>query len=205
MLRTLLVGGVAGFVLLALLYSHEPLASFDGDVVRWVARSMPGWAESAGRAASDLGGWSAWVVAIGVPLALVVARRYRDAAWAAVTLAGIHVLTALVKDAFDRPRPQGVSAVPLPGSPSFPSGHATGAVVTFGVLAALAAERWPGERHVLWAVAAVIAAAVGTSRVVLDVHYLTDVLAGWCLGLAWLAAALLVRDLWRGTPGASGA
>lgn len=193
MLRALLVGASVGFVLLALLYSHGPFASLDADLVRWVARNRPDWAESAGRMASDLGSWSAWIVAIGLPLALLVARRFRDAAWAAVTLAGIHVLTAVLKDVFDRPRPSGVSAIPLPGSSSFPSGHASGAVVTFGVLAALAAERWPRWRYPFWAVAAVLAFGIGASRVVLGVHYSTDVLAGWCLGLAWLAGALLVR------------
>jgi undecaprenyl-diphosphatase len=98
-----------------------------------------------------------------------------------------------------------VSAIPIPGSPSFPSGHASGSVVTFGVLAALAAERWPARRFVFWSLAAALALAIGASRVVLDVHYLTDVLAGWCLGLAWLAASMLVRDALRARPTASGA
>jgi undecaprenyl-diphosphatase len=193
----LLAAGISGFVFLAVLYPHEPLVSGDFDVSNWVAGNMPGWAESMGRAASDLGGVSAWLVAIAVALALVVMRRFRDAVWAGVTLAGIHVLVTVLKDGFDRPRPHAGSAVPLPGSPSFPSGHAAGAVVTFGVLAALAAERWPAHRYLFWALAAILAAAIGTSRVILDVHFVTDVVAGWCLGLAWLAGALLVRDALR--------
>ncbi|HET7743952.1 MAG TPA: phosphatase PAP2 family protein [Gaiellaceae bacterium] len=193
-LVALLVCGIVGFALLAVLYRYAPLDPLDHDVARWVSRHTPGWAESMGRAASDVGSMSAWLVAGVVVIGLVVLRRFRDAVWAAVTFAGIHVLVAALKDAFDRPRPQGASAIPLPGSPSFPSGHAAGSVVTFGVLAALAAERWPAYRHLLWALAAVLAAAIGASRVILDVHFVTDVVAGWCLGIAWLAAALLVRD-----------
>jgi undecaprenyl-diphosphatase len=194
----LLVAGLTGFVLLAVLYSHEPLSSVDNHVARWVASNMPAAAESAGRAVTRLGGvgWS-WLVGVALVIALLVARRFRDAVWVVITLAGVHLLTGVLKDAFDRPRPQEGSAIPLPTSAAFPSGHASGAVVTFGVLAALASEQWPRHRHLAWSLAVVLAVAVGASRVVLDVHYVTDVLAGWCLGLAWLAGALLVRDAVR--------
>ena len=197
--------GASGFVFLGVLYPHEPLSTADWDVVTWFAAHRPAWSVSAGRYASTAGTVSAWVIGIGVPLILLTLRRFRDAVWAALTLAGIHLVTALLKDAFDRPRPHGGSAVPLPGSPSFPSGHASGSVVTFGVLAALAAERWPQRGILFWSLAVVLSLAVGGSRIVLGVHFTTDVLAGWCLGVAWLAGALLVRDALRQRPAASGA
>jgi undecaprenyl-diphosphatase len=46
----------------------------------------------------------------------------------------------------------------------------------------------------LWSATVALGVGVGLSRVLLNVHYVTDVLAGWSFGLAWLAACLLARD-----------
>jgi len=182
-------------VLLAVGYDHDPVATLDREVAEWVAGSMPSWAEALARPFSWLGGWIGMVpISVGVVLLLLVARRVFDTIWAALALAGIHIFSALLKEVFDRPRPHEGSAVPLPSSDSFPSGHASGAVVTFGVLAALGVERWPERARMLWTGAVLLAAAVGASRAVLNVHYLTDVLAGFCVGIAWLAAGLLIRS-----------
>ena len=131
---------------------------------------------------------------IGLVLFLLASGRVAEALWAAGTLTGIHlVLTPVLKEVFDRPRPDEGSPIPLPSSDSFPSGHASGSVVTFALLAIFSAERWPSRRGLLVGLAAVLAVGAGMSRVVLNVHFVTDVLAGFALGLAGLAAALLAR------------
>jgi len=194
----LLGTGLAGFAVLAVGYDHDPLTMVDQEVAEWVASSMPAWTEWIAQPFSWLGGWIGLTpIAVGLVLFLLLTRRFFDAAWAALTIGGIQLTTAFVKEFFDRPRPHEGSSVPLPSSDSFPSGHASGAVVTFGVLAALGAERWPERARMFWSAAAVLVVAVGASRVALNVHYLTDVLAGFSLGLAWLAACLLVRDVLR--------
>jgi undecaprenyl-diphosphatase len=190
----------AGLVLLALssLYRIDAIGSLDVDIAEWVAADMPAWAESIFRPFHWLGSWMGMTpLSIGLVAVLLAARRLGVAVWTAVTLAGIHILTAVLKEAFDRPRPDEPSAVPLPPSDSFPSGHASGAVVTFGLLATLASERWPNRRRELWAIALALVLAIAASRVVLNVHFLTDVPAGLGLGLAWLAVALLLRDAVR--------
>jgi undecaprenyl-diphosphatase len=193
-----LVAGLVGFAVFAVLYDHDPLAALDRDIAEWVARGMPTWAEWLGRPFSWVGGWIGLTpISVGLVVLLLVTLRLYDAAWVALTLAGIHIVTLLVKEAFDRPRPDEGSAVPLPSSDSFPSGHASGAVVTFGVLAAIGVERWPDRARLLWSAAVVLVVSIGASRTILNVHHVTDVLAGWYLGLAWFAAALLVHELLR--------
>ena len=196
----LFVAALAGFVALAALYDREPLASVDGDVARWVASDLPGWVEWVARPLSWVGGWIG-LTALGVAAAVVLVheRAWLDLAFFAAAYLGSQLVVALLKEWFDRPRPDVGSAVPLPDSAAFPSGHATAGVASLGALAVLAAERLPSRRTRawLWAAVVVLGLAIGLSRITLNVHFVTDVLAGWCLGLAWLAACLLGREALR--------
>ena len=196
-LWTLLALGIAGFVLLALLHDREPLATMDADVARWVARSMPGWLEALARPFSWLGGWIGMTI-LGVCMGVVLIRErnWPDLVFLGAALLGSQLAVTYLKAGFDRPRPDVGSAVPLPDSASFPSGHATAAVAGIGALAILVSERLPDRRARvwLWTAAALLALGVGLSRIVLNVHYVTDVLAGWCFGVAWLAGCLVVRE-----------
>jgi undecaprenyl-diphosphatase len=197
----LLVAGLAGFVVLAALYDHDPLASLDRDLAEWVANDLPGWAEWLARPYSWLGGWIGLTLLGVIAFVLLVRERaWLDLAFFLAAYAGSQLVVALLKASFDRPRPDLGSAVPLPESAAFPSGHATAGAASLGALAVLVAERLPSRRARvwLWLVVVVLGVAVGLSRIALNVHYVTDVLAGWCLGLAWLAACLLVRDAIKG-------
>jgi undecaprenyl-diphosphatase len=196
----LLAAGLLGFVALAVLYEREPLASIDTDVAKWVASDLPGWVEWLARPLSWLGGWIG-LTALGVAAAVLLVREraWLDLAFFAAAYLGSQLVVALLKEWFDRPRPDIGSAVPLPESASFPSGHATAGVASLGALAVLAAERLASRRARawLWAAVVVLGLAIGLSRIALNVHFVTDVLAGWCLGLAWLAACLLGREALR--------
>ena len=196
-LWALVVLGLAGFVALALTYRSDPLTSLDEDVAEWVASELPAWLEALARPFSWIGGWIG--VTLLVTLVVVVLARRRawiDLAFFVLVVVGSQLAVAVLKAWFDRPRPDAGSAVPLPESAGFPSGHATTGVAVFGAASVLVAERLPERRHRvrLWIGTMVLGVAIGLSRVALNVHYMTDVLAGWCLGLAWLAACLLVRE-----------
>jgi len=199
-LPALALGALLGFVLLALAYEHDPLATGDREVAEWVASDLPTWIEWLARPFSWLGGWIG-LTALGVVAGVLLLREraWLDLAFFLGAVVGAQVLVALLKASFDRPRPDVGSAVPLPDSAAFPSGHAAGGAASLGALAVLAAERIPDRRARTWTWSAVVAGgvAVGLSRIALNVHYVTDVLAGWCIGLAWLAACLLARERLR--------
>ena len=111
-------------------------------------------------------------------------------------LAGNGLLTRALKLLVDRQRPaHHHGLLVIESGSSFPSGHASAAVVAWGLLA------WLLVRHqgpVAQALSALLAAAlvllVGWSRVLLQVHHASDVVAGWLIGTAWLVGAVLVAD-----------
>jgi len=193
----LLLLALAGFAVLAIGYEREPLASVDVDVAEWVSSSLPTAVEWIARPPSWLGGWIGLTV-LGVALGVVLVREraWVDLGFLIATFAGAQIVVAVLKGWFDRPRPDVGSAVDLPSSTAFPSGHATAGVASLGAAAILIAERLPSRRARVWLWSSVVflGAAVGLSRVALNVHYVADVAAGWCLGLAWLAACLIVRE-----------
>jgi undecaprenyl-diphosphatase len=105
------------------------------------------------------------------------------------------VAVNLLKTAFGRMRPDAAYAEMLVPGLSFPSGHAGNAAIVFLTLGALLASTRirPAERAYLLAMASLLALLVGVSRVMLGVHWATDVLAGWAFGAAWAMLWLLPR------------
>ena len=198
-LVVVLAVSLAGFAVLAVVYDQDPFASIDQDVADRVAQELPLWCEWLARPFSWLGGWiGLTILGVVASVVLVRARAWLDLAFFLLAFLGSQLAVSLVKEVFDRPRPNAGSAVPLPDSMSFPSGHAAAGTASLGAVAILVAERAPARARVaIWCAAVVLGVAIGVSRIALNVHYVTDVLAGWCFGLAWLAACLIVRDLAR--------
>ena len=143
------------------------------------------------RAASFYGG-----PAVLIPAGLVADAAFlvngwrRGALLAVVTLAGAGLLNLLLKFSFARVRPASFFDYPLPGSPSFPSGHALYAASVFGGLAVLLTARIRSLllQLAIWFVATALILLVGLSRVYLGVHYPSDVLAGYAIGVVWVTA-----------------
>ncbi|WP_413645498.1 phosphatase PAP2 family protein [Marinococcus sp. PL1-022] len=114
----------------------------------------------------------------------------------AVNMIGISIITTVLKNFFSRQRPEVLAAYDGTGY-SFPSGHSTGAVTFYGFLAYLVirstlATVWKWVFGVLLSLAALL---VAVSRMFLDVHYFTDVLAGISAGLFWLLICIIALEL----------
>ncbi len=138
---------------------------------------------------------------------LLLARKQRLllAAWISAVAGGL-LLNLLLKEIFQRQRPAtAVGALHEP-SWSFPSGHAMSSLIVFGMIAYLLASatrrRLPQATAVF--VAALLAVAIGASRLYLGVHYLSDVAAGYGAGVLWLAVCVTAVELRRGGRGEEG-
>jgi undecaprenyl-diphosphatase len=123
-----------------------------------------------------------------VVFAVLLWRRHVRLAigWIA-TLAGTAIINTALKSWFQRERPLHDHGFVVEHSYSFPSGHASGSMVFYGMLAyvllVLCPPRW--HRGIVVGAVAMIT-VVGISRILLQVHYLSDVMAGYATGLAWV-------------------
>jgi membrane-associated phospholipid phosphatase len=188
-LAMVVVGGLLIGVLAYLVRSNDALVDLDGSVAAWGNDHSGPVSEDGLNAITQLGG-TYLIVALAVVVAIVAYVR-RPNRWIPVflltVLLGQLLLSNVIKEILDRARPT-FNPVAETLGPSFPSGHST-AAAAFWAAAALVLGRGtsPKTRALLAGGAAGIAVAVASTRVLLDVHWLSDVLAGLALGWAWFA------------------
>ncbi len=133
---------------------------------------------------------------------LAFRRRWRLVAYLLVTGAGALVMDPILKSLVGRLRPVVAHPITHGGGNSFPSGHSLGSIVCYGavllVFLPAARGRW---RAVFTAVIVTLVALIGISRILLGVHYLSDVLGGWTLGITWLGLTAFAFELTRRAEG----
>jgi undecaprenyl-diphosphatase len=194
LLLWLTAAGTVVFVVLGLLVAGHWAPLFDLDIRLDAAVHgtvlANGWLRTLALVVTDLGSPVAVdIVAVGAAVALLVARRVPDAVAVVVARFVELGIETAVKALVDRGRPVFSHPVATAGGGSFPSGHTAGSAALYGILVLLLVRR------VLVIVAAtVFVLAVGASRVVLGVHYLSDVVGGLALGVAVAAGTLLLTD-----------
>ena len=208
--RLLLRLGIAGAMLAAAalvfaamseaLDSRSAMARFDTALAASLREQLPPAVLQAFALLTFAGDRMArWALGVAVA-ALLLWRGQRTLALAwVVALAGTGTLNTLLKNLFERSRPAYLHGLDVGVHGwSFPSGHSSGAVVAYGMLAYLAQRLAPPR----WRLPALLAATAvafttGSSRVFLQVHYASDVLAGFASGLAWLTLCVLACEWLR--------
>jgi undecaprenyl-diphosphatase len=129
---------------------------------------------------------------------LCLAKRWRFAGLVLACAIGTLLVMMILKGIYDRPRPTVVIAIDPPGDESFPSGHSMISSALYPTLAVLIARALPTRRLRVFTVACGVfmAGMIGISRLYLGVHYPTDVLAGWTVGVTWaLICGIAARKL----------
>jgi undecaprenyl-diphosphatase len=196
-------------VLLAIPFSYLVLQVTRGGPLTGVDRSLADWMHDqiAGdgiriailNVITTLGSSPVLYVLTGIGVVFFWRRgSRRTAIYLAVTAQVAGWITLAIKSTVGRPRPgPDENLIDVLGK-SFPSGHALNSTVVYGVLLLAFMPLIP-RRWRVWCVVGygLLIAAIAASRVGLVVHYLSDVLAGIVLGLAWLAVATATFSHWR--------
>ena len=187
--------------------------TFPGDrwsmegLLAWQAQ-RDGWMDTAALVVTSLGGWIAALVMMAALLLFLLVRGRRVDALV-VLLSGVPLLFGLLlKELVGRARPDLWLTGPEPSGLSFPSGHATFAIVFGGILIVLVGEAVSSTlaRRAIQLGLILLILAIGASRVYLGVHWPSDIVGGYLFGGAALLGLVYLRNMMsaQGAAGRSG-
>ena len=191
---------IAGAEVYEAVTEDEGVAGLDRPVLDLAIRLRSARLDRALTAFTHLGGPTGMtIIASMITLRMVWRWRSRTPLILMImAVAGSLLITLVGKAVVGRNRPPLADAVPpYESSPSFPSGHALNSTVIAGMVAYLLLRRWSSifARLLTVVVALAWAISIGLSRVFLGHHWLTDVMFGWLVGLAWLSVMITAHRL----------
>ena len=126
--------------------------------------------------------------------------KQQEAKIFAIACLGAFILNTGLKLVFGKIRPQLWHHIIRETSPSFPSGHALGSLVLYGLLAYLLTTKYPKAAKIIYGFAVFLIAAIGVSRLYLGVHWPTDIFAGYGVGFLWLMVCIIMLKLQKQQP-----
>lgn len=155
----------------------------------------PKWLEEMGRDFTALGGMGVLIFLTAATVGgYLLRRRHKTAVLILVAILGGLVIALMLKQSFDRPRPDLVPHGSYVYTKSFPSGHSMLSAITYLTLGSMIVrthKHRPTKIYIM-SVSMLITLLVGVSRIYLGVHWPTDVLGGWLAGASWALICWLV-------------
>ncbi|TAM72722.1 phosphatase PAP2 family protein [bacterium] len=164
---------------------------FDVSVLLWTHHFANGIADHVALGLTFLGNpvWVVFVIALSFALLWMAGWR-SEAMMLLVACAGAFALDVGLKLSFRRERPALWPHLVSETSYSYPSGHALFSLALYGFLAYIMASRFPRLAWLWYGGACVLVVGIGVSRLYLGVHWPSDVMAGFAVGLLWLVTCI---------------
>lgn len=160
--------------------------SFDEPLLGWLRRRRSPALTRAVLFVTELGsGRVLALVSVAATGALWARGNVRSARYVAITAAGAGLMNRGLKALYRRERPDVQLRLSQTAGFAFPSGHAMASAAIYGALAVVAFARFPTIKWHALGVTTALVSAIGATRAYLHVHYPSDVIAGWGLGLTW--------------------
>jgi undecaprenyl-diphosphatase len=201
------IAAATGFGLLLLLVRSgwPPLTSFDRGAVHALNQAVAGnrIMVTALTAITNLGARAIlfWLVTVSAAV-MLIRRQYPLTVYLVATGLGALILDPAIKMLVGRLRPMVPDPVAMAPGYSFPSGHTLDSTVFYGVMLLVFLPIIPRRlRKPAIGLTIALLAAIGFSRVALGVHYPSDVIGGWLLGVAWLGVTAHAFGHWRAETG----
>lgn len=163
---------------------REPIEG-DVSILNWLHSQATPWLDQFFLAATNLGGIVGMATILLILAAWFISRRqFRSASFLIFSVGGAAVANLILKLLFHRDRPSLFQSQIVETSFSFPSGHAmvsSALIMCLAIMAWKTRWRWP-----VIIIGSLLVLAIGTSRAYFGVHYVSDIVAGWCASVAWV-------------------
>lgn len=181
--------------------SGHGISLLDEPVLQWMVEARTPGFTAVVAVFSNSGGtlWMTIITSAAVAILCWRWKRWTPLVLMLLTVSGSLAMTVAGKRITDRTRPpQSLAVPPYETSASFPSGHSLNSIVIAGMFCYLLVSHLTSTlaRAATITIGVLYAVAMGLSRVYLGHHWLTDVLAAWCLGIAWLTVVITAHRLW---------
>ncbi|MCQ4637473.1 phosphatase PAP2 family protein [Anaerovorax odorimutans] len=190
-----MLSGLAGFIIIACFVATGKELAFDTVIREWIYSLRNDVLTPILKVITYMGNWQS-ITALCILLLIFRQTRFRYGIPVSVGAITVTALNKIIKVIFQRPRPDVSLHLIEQGGYSFTSGHSITSMVVFGMLIYLVRRYVKDKKkaNLLTVLLAIPWIFIGLSRIYMGVHFPTDVLGGWCLGLAILMILIFMEE-----------